>query len=134
MTADLTDEEYERILALSHLKRMAYVMKSIAQRRELWTLARDGELLLLGERGAADAVPVWPDERFARTFAEKLAPDAAPLNVSLDDLLETWIPQIRAERRRLALFPLVDGEGGDLDAWQFEEDIRAELAGPLPLP
>ena len=128
----LDDAEYERVLALSHVKRMRYLMKTIAAQRELWTLVREHEPVVLGEPGAPDALAVFPDERFARDFAE--GSDAEPQHVTVDEWLDSWLPRMRERRQTVALFPLPEGAGGELTTWQFEEDLREELEGPRPLP
>lgn len=134
MDGELPDEEYERVLGLSQLKRIAYLMKTIAAEGRVWTLARGGEPVVLGEPGAPDSIPVWPHARFARDLASVLEDGDEPLSVPLDEWLETWIPRLRERRQTVALFPLADRTGGELDSWQFEEEIREALEGPLPLP
>jgi Protein of unknown function (DUF2750) len=131
MAAEPDDEEYERVVALSHLKRMLYLHKEVVRNGELWTLARGEDTLLLGSAESPAAVPVWPAERFARAYAEE---SETPLRISLDEWLAEWSPRVREADHQVAVFPLPGGEAGYATPEEFEEDLRAARAGPLPLP
>jgi hypothetical protein len=77
---------------------------------------------------------VWPDERFGRAFAKRVAPESSPLRIALDDWLTNWLQRVREAGHQIALFPLPGGEGGWAETGEFEDDLRAALESPLPLP
>ncbi len=57
-------------------------------------------------------MPVWSDAAYADACRVGTWADAAPSSIQLDEWVRNWIPGLTQDRRRVAVFPVGDGDRG----------------------
>lgn len=129
---NMHDKEFENVLALPLQERYSYFVRQVADAEELWGLRSQAEWALAGVEGV-DLVAVWSHPRFARACAIGEWHDTEPSPISLQDWLEKWVPGMKADGRRVAVFPDRGQEFADVDPEQLAEDIRQERSAFVDL-
>ncbi len=125
MIRALREKEFENVRRLSARERYRYFIKKVADSQVVWGLWSDGWALMGDDDG--EAVPVWPHPRFAEAFATADWKQYQPREISLDELLSKWIPGMKADRRKFAVFPANEATT-TASPEQLGRDLEQELA------
>jgi hypothetical protein len=87
---------------------------------EGWVIAEDDA----GEKH----IPVWPHPRFAASCAEGPWRGATPASIEIDDWVEVWLPRLRDDGLRVAVFQSPDDEGVGVGAVRMRDDLESGLS------
>lgn len=129
MPSEMRDKEFESVMKLAAPARYEYTIKRIADRQEVWSLWKDG-WVLLGADDGRELVPVWPHARFGAAYAIGDWADREPRAIELSAWTERWIPGMTRDRRAVAVFPTQtagESRGVVVEPEQMLQDLRREL-------
>ena len=90
VTWNISGKEFENVLRLRPEKRYEYFIKKVADWQEIWSLWKDG-WVLMGDANHTEIVPVWPHPMFAEAFAVGEWLGYEPKRIGLDDWLTKWL-------------------------------------------
>jgi len=127
MTWNLNGQEFESVVRLPPQKRYEYFVKKVADWREVWSLWNDG-WALMGDKDGDETVPVWPDALFAEASAVGEWLGYKPRRISLEEWLNRWTPGMEVDHRRVAVFPVLEGQATTASPLKLETDLKLELA------
>jgi len=75
-----------------------------------------------------EVVPVWPAFEYAKLCATDDWCAAKPTRIDVHEFLESWIPDIIKDKRKIAVFPTPGGQGAMVEPERLKNDLLAELA------
>jgi hypothetical protein len=128
MTYILNAKHVENVLKLQAPGRYDYFIKRIADWGEIWALRTDDGWTIARDDEEREIFPVWPHRLFAELCAHGEWSDSTPTRISLSEWLESWIPELIANKRLVGVFPLPEGVGIPVDPEQIGGDLREELS------
>lgn len=115
------------MMAADGQHRFEYFIHRVCEARGAWALANDGWASVQDESGTT-LIPLWPHEAYAAAFAVGGWAGFTPKRISLDDLLEEWLPGMRRKEMQPAIFPVPSGSSVIVSVDDLEENLRRELA------
>ena len=125
---EISDKEFAAVTQLDAAARYRHFLKRVADWQEAWSLYEDGWMTMHDDEGRL-LLPLWPARRYAEAHRLPGWGEAAEArSISLDRLLENWLPGLKADGRGVSIFPVAGKESSiqpSLD--DFERDLRAEL-------
>ena len=127
MSYQINAKQIESIKKLIINKRYEHLIKKIADTEELWTIKMDGWFLLFGDDGGNEYIPIWPHPEYIKDFQTEEWRKSFPEKINLEDWLEKWIPGMIKDKKRIAVFPVIDQKYNIISPEEFEKDIRNEL-------
>jgi catechol 2,3-dioxygenase-like lactoylglutathione lyase family enzyme len=129
MAWDVDDKEFEAVVGLTGPERYAYFIKRAASHGELWALA-DVQGLVIAEDDAGEKhVPVWPHPRYAAACAQGPWTGATPESIDIDDWVEAWLPRLRDDGLRIAVFQTPNDQGVAVGTERLKADLEEDLSG-----
>ena len=127
MIWNLNGKEFENVVHLPPQKRYEYFVKKVADWREVWSLWNDG-WVLMGDKDGDEMVPVWPHALFAEASAVGEWLGYEPRRISLEEWLTRWTPGMEVDHRRVAVFPVFEGQTTTASPLKLKIDLELELA------
>lgn len=114
----------ENVLKLDSKFRFNYFIRKVVDFEVVWGLYGTGWVtsIVNGE----EVIPFWPEEEFARICADGEWKGFSAKAISLDDFLLKWLPGMKRDGRRSAVFPSVDGKAVVVDADELYDLIVCE--------
>jgi hypothetical protein len=126
MSWDVSDEEFNAVLALPPDRRYDYFVKRVASHGEVWGL-RSPEGWVVAEDAGQSYFPVWPNARFASATAVDAWADAEAKAIDVDDFTLAWTQKIEDDGMRVAVFPTPDTQGTGVSPARLRRDLEGEL-------
>lgn len=108
--------------------RYRHFIKKVTDCEEVWGLRESDGWAVMGDGAGQELIPFWPHSSYAALCANGAWKSYEAKAISLDDLLEKWLPGMRRDKRRLAVFPTPGGQGTPVEPDRFEYDLREELS------
>jgi hypothetical protein len=127
MTWNVNGKEFENVTRLDPKKRYEYFVKKVADWREIWSLWKDG-WVLMGDKEGNQVVPVWPHPIYAEATAVGEWLGYKPRKIELQDWLTKWTPGMEEDHRLVAVFPTVEGQTTTVPPVRLKDDLQEELA------
>lgn len=110
MANGLTKDQIKNTLALSDEQRVHYLLKEVAQNKEIWILVDEHGCVMLNTE-EEDCVPVWPNQEFAIAWATGDWQDCKPEAISLTIWLNRWTPGLEDDELSIVVFPSENEQG-----------------------
>lgn len=126
MTYDLKEQHIRNALNLKAPERYSYFVKRVADWEEAWGLRAESGWETVDDDDGVSYLPLWPHEKFAQLCANGLWEGSRPERISVTELLDGWLPDLLATGRRVAVFPLPDGNGVLVDPQRLSDDLLQE--------
>lgn len=124
MSYDLTAREFKRVLALVPQDRLSHFIERVKATGEIWTLANDEALLVLGNENHPEFVAVWPHADYAMNWFEEAGIDEADLvSMQLSDWLDGTLAEFTEAGIEIDVFPTAEQEGLILSAERFTKQF-----------
>lgn len=120
------DKEVESLLAAAGQRRYEYFVHRVCDTRLLYGLYRDG-WASLGD-GEEKMMPLWPHPLFAAPLCTADWAEFEPKGIPLDVFLERWIPGMKEEGLKPAVFPVPSGSAVVVSLDDLEANLRHELS------
>jgi hypothetical protein len=127
VTWNINGKEFETVLRLRPEKRYEYFIKKVADWQEIWSLWKDG-WVLMGDANQTEIVPVWPHPMFAEAFAVGEWLGYAPKKIDLEEWMTKWIPGMEKDHRVVAVFPAGESQTTTVTPLKLKSDLEEELA------
>ena len=121
------DRERTEVARLEPEQRYVYFVKRVVHWEAAWGLVDDNGWALVGGDGGAEAVALWPALGYAEDAAVGRWEGLVARPLLLDDLLATFLPNVRDGDLRVAVFPALPGPGTIVSADALEESLREEI-------
>jgi hypothetical protein len=122
-----SSQKVQAISQLSGRERYSHFIKVAADLRSVHGLYLDGWALMQDSNGA-QYFPVWP----ARAYAEQCAvldwSSYRPREISLDEFMREYIPDLRGSNTGVAVFPAPGEKGVTPDLELLVGDLGSELS------
>ncbi len=98
------------VMGMNGADRFSYFVRKVADFEALWGLFDDG-WAIASDSDDAKVIPFWPEQEFAAACAESEWASYRPVEIALDDLLDTWIDGLTKDGLLVAVFPTKDNRG-----------------------
>jgi hypothetical protein len=132
MVRELSDREFEEVLALGPARRFQHFVEHCVESGEVWGLSVDGaDWGMTEDVNGLDLFAVWPHRRFAEACRHLHWAHRRPTPLRLDDFLDLVIPKLIADVVGVAVFPLPNLRCTAVDARQLHGALEAELMRTL---
>ena len=114
----------ENIFKLDSRLRFDYFIRKVVDFEVVWGLYGTGwaASIVNGE----EVIPFWPEEEFARICADGEWKGFSAKAILLDNFLLKWLPGMKRDGRRSAVFPNVDGKAVVVDVDELYDLIVCE--------
>ena len=126
MSWNVNDAEFNAVLALDTAMRYSYFIGHVTDWEEVWGLRNEAGWALVGNDDGVEAIAVWPHERYASAYATGELQDCQPASISLNDWMETWLPNMAKDGTHVAAFVLPGGKGPIISAEVHLTDLTDE--------
>ncbi len=125
MSYRVNPKEFEAVLALPDEARFSYFVGKVTDFGQIWSVWDESGWALLADDSGSEFVPVWPAEAFAAAHCTADWAERRPRKIDLSDWMDKWIPGLRRDGRKIAVFPAPRGKGAVVDP---EAALREALA------
>ena len=125
MSEQITPERYQQVLNFDANQRLKYLLKSLANEKQLWLLVDDIGCVMLNTDDE-DCVPIWPSEEFALGWATGDWQHCKAQSVTLKEWQQRWIPGLIEDELSLAVFPNEKEEGVVMFADEFDFEFNKQ--------
>ncbi len=123
----LEANEANQLLALSSPERYKHFLEKVADWEQLWG-ARDKQgWLVQATSDGQHYVSLWPHPEFAKDATKRFFPGNYEEEIDFEFLLEQWLPMLKEQNIKVAIFPNREWHSVLLDAEKFEQDLRKEM-------
>ena len=127
---DITKQEFDAIIKLSHEERYAYFINRICDWEQIWTLYSEENLVLNEDKKGKLEVFLFPYETFASDYAHGThgMKDAVGKCFQLDEFMGEIKEKLLLHEVNTALvFPVANGYGLKVTMKKLINDINEEL-------
>ena len=100
-----------------------YFLGKIADWQEVWTMGDDHGYRLMSD-GQHELVPVWPAEAYAAAFSKE---GQSPKQITLRDWIDKWLPGMKKDGRKVAVFPIASGHSAIVDPDRLLSELQQYL-------
>lgn len=121
----MNNREFEAVIKLPANKRYEYFIKKVVDYEEVWGLFKDGWATTQDENGTM-LIPFWPKKEFAEFCATDDWMDYIPEKIELDEFIEEWIPGMKEDGNKAAIF-WNNNESSLSELDTLLEDLELEL-------
>ena len=108
-------------------KRLEYLVKRVADQREIWSLRNADGWVLGADDTGREMHPVWPHPRYAEASAIGSWAGTQPGRISIRDWLGPWTEGMTREGKLVAIFPTDQADEAAIAADDLAQAIRVEL-------
>jgi hypothetical protein len=128
MSWEVNDREFKSVLALPAPRRYGYFIKRSADHGELWGLRADRGWVVAEDDEGNRHFPVWPHPRFAEACSTGPWEGEDPKAIDIDEWVEAWIPRLREDGFRIAVFQTPADQGTSVSPERLKRDLEEELS------
>ena len=124
--------QLEAIYRLPPLNRYEYLLLASVETGQAWGLRRRGRWAL-SEEGGSPIFPLWPSAEAAERCALDAWKKMSAGSISLDELIEEWLPVLARDGQPVLAFLTPDSDGALVDPEEVRHDMRCVkrfLLGP----
>lgn len=119
----LSEKEIQSVIRLDGPVRFSYFAKRVVDFEEAWGLWDDG-WALMGSNEGATVFPLWPAREYAELSRTGEWENFSPKSITLEELLDTYLPDFMARGIMAGVFPTPEGKGVTLSAESLVEKLR----------
>ncbi len=124
MEREQNQERIDAVLRLPAARRYAYFLQRVMESGVVWGLDGEGWALALDDAGR-DVLPLWPAAEFAALCATRLWSGFKPRSISVQELIDSVLPQLEEEGMPVGIFFTPQGQGHPASARELIEALRA---------
>ena len=119
----ISELELSKAFTLELRERYDFGVEQIVLREMAWGLGDDNSWCLLGNVDGKEIMPLWPAPEYAEACAFGQFAGFLPKAITLDDVLNKWLPSLSAFGRLAAVFPARDHRSLVVPADQLKVDL-----------
>jgi len=131
MPKEVSDEEFQRDVALSGDDRYDQFVRQAVEFKEVWSLKTLGGWVSMEGDDGEQLMPVWPSERHAAAFTSGEFALSRPASIELSAWMERWLPGMASDEVEVVVFP-VQGDKEDnvvVAADELRRDLKKAMKG-----
>ena len=125
----LNQEQFDRAWTLPGDERYRYFLSKIGDLAEVWTLkGPDGFVFFAtDEEGQCKCFPFWPHPDHAAALAVDMWADCEPERIDLYSFLANWLPGMKGDSMKVAVFPTPLGTSIIVEPETLMEDLNGDF-------
>ena len=129
MTYRLSQEQFDRAWTLPGEQRYQYFLSEIGDFQEVWTLKGPGGFVLFATHEIAQCrcLPFWPHPDHASALAVDVWADCAPERIDLKSFVVSWLPGMKRDNLKVAVFPTPLGTSIIVEPEMLMEELNGRL-------
>ncbi|ASJ76188.1 DUF2750 domain-containing protein [Granulosicoccus antarcticus] len=124
----IDEQEYESVVALESNDRFKYFIGKVAEWQQLWGVKNDEGWLVPEAPEGFEYFPLWPHPKYAQDIADNNFQGYTATEISLDELLEYWLPLFKDDSVRVAIFPDHNWTFWCIEPEELAEVLEAEIS------
>ncbi|GIU52633.1 hypothetical protein TUM4438_45820 [Shewanella sairae] len=128
MAYKMNGKQYEAVLALDSSKRFEHFVSKVADWRQLWGVKNDEGWLVSVDPEGFEYFPLWPHPEYAQKVVDENFPGHQAVELSLDELLNHWLPLFEQDNVKVAVFPNREWTFWCIEPQDLKEDLLNEMA------
>lgn len=127
MPYKMNQKQFEAMVALSNRERYEHFISKVVDWRQLWGVKNhNGWLVPIAPEGF-EYFPLWPHHEYAQQVTEQNFPGHNATEITLNELLNHWLPLFEEEKVQIAVFPTFDWTFWCIEPKDLAKDISYEL-------
>ena len=127
MPYQMNEKQFESVLALDSFKRYSHFIGKIADWQQMWGVkSEEGWLVPVAPEGF-EYFPLWPHPEYAQKIADVNFPGHTAVEISLEHLLDHWLPLFEQDKVKVAVFPDKEWTFWCIDPNDLKDEILNEL-------
>ena len=115
------------VMRMNGADRFSYFVRKVADFELLWGLFDDG-WAIAADADDAQVLPLWPEKEFAAACAENEWSSFRPVEISLGDLLDSWVDGLTKDGLGVAVFPTIENKGVVVTPIDLRNALQVEIA------
>ena len=119
-------QEIESLLRASREDRYKYFLNHACDSQKVIGLYEDGWAMLADSDGRP-MMPLWPHALYAEKFKNEEWKSYQPKEISIDDFMSEWIPDMKSKGVTPAIFPIPSGNSIIISLEDLEANLTHEL-------
>jgi hypothetical protein len=123
----ISERQIEAILSLPGEDRFKHFVKVVVDTEEAWGLYQDGWAMAITDNNQP-VFPLWPAEEYARLCAVDKWEAYQTRSISLCDILEVLLPNLRKDGTLPGILYSPSGEGVTPSIEKLEDALREEMS------
>lgn len=127
MSYEVHEKEFENVIRLPSFDRYQYFLNKVADWEEIWSVGHAEGWRMMSDAEGTVCIPVWPARAYAEACCQGPWSGDEPRAISLDDWLTRWLPGMRDDGRKVAVFPLPSDQGLVFEVDRLREDLEETL-------
>ena len=127
MSYKVNPKEFDSVIALSEFDRYQYFLNKVADWEEVWSIGKSEGWRMMSDNEGTICVPVWPAEEYAAACCSEEWSQDEPKVILLDDWMVKWLPGIKKDGRKIAVFPIPICKGTIVESDQLLADLQEIL-------
>ena len=127
MPYKMNDKQFEAVLVLDSSKRFDHFISEVADWEQLWGVKSDEGWLVPVAPEGFEYFPLWPHFEYAQKMADENFPGHKAVEISLEELLDHWIPLFEKDKVQVAVFPNREWTFWCIEPRELKEELLNEL-------
>ena len=123
--SDYTQEQLSEWAQLDDEQRFELFLALAVKHKNVWALSDEEGCLMIAEEDG-HYLPVWPLEAFAKEAAVEEWQGMLPLQISLDDWKEKWLPGMAGDGYEVAVYPNHQGDSTIIDPEELAVELKLQ--------
>jgi len=124
----MNDKQYEAVLSLDSSKRFDHFISKVADWEQLWAVKSSEGWLVPVAPEEFEYFPIWPHAEYAQRVADENFPGHQATEISLEELLDHWIPLFEQDKVKVAVFPNKEWTFWCIEPNDLKEELLNEMA------
>ena len=124
----MNKQQFEAVLALDGSKRYDHFISKVADWEQLWSVKSDKGWLVPIAPENFEYFPIWPHPEYAQKVTDQNFPGHQVVEISLEELLEHWLPLFERDKVKVAVFPNNEWTFWCIEPNSLKDDLINEIA------
>ena len=124
----MNEKQFEAVLELDSFERYNHFVSKIADCEQLWSVKSDEGWLVPVAPENFEYFPLWPHPVYAQKMSDISFPGHEAVEISIQELLEYWLPLFKQDKVQVAVFPNNEWEFWCIKPNDLKEDLLNEMA------
>lgn len=124
----MNEKQFEAVLALDSFDRYGHFVSKVADWEQLWGVKSDEGWLTPIAPEEFEYFPLWPHPEYAQKIADENFPGHTATEISLEELLDHWLPLFEQDQVKVAVFPNKEWIFWCIEPQDLKEELLNEMA------
>ena len=123
----MNEAQFKAVLAIDSFSRFDHFISKVADWQQLQGVKnQEGWLVPVAPEGF-EYFPLWPHPEYAQKISDNNFPGHQATEISLDDLLNHWIPLFEEGKVKVAIFPNEEWTFWCIDPHNLKKELQNEM-------